>query len=109
MIVSLNYPGEGGLDELGEAIAATAHETNRRTAVIASGDMSHRLTRSRRAVTTAKRTGSTKRSSLCCGKARSGRSAGSTPACGSSQRRTLRIRRRWPWLRPATGLTAMRC
>ena len=46
VIVSLNYPGEGGLDELGEAIAATAHETNRRTAAIASGDMSHRLTRS---------------------------------------------------------------
>jgi AmmeMemoRadiSam system protein A len=45
VIVSLNYPGEGGLDELGQAIAATARNLKRRTAVIASGDMSHRLTR----------------------------------------------------------------
>lgn len=46
MIVGLNYPGEGGLDELGLAIAATARKLRRRTAIIASGDMSHRLTRS---------------------------------------------------------------
>lgn len=45
VILGLNYPGEGGLDELGEAIATTARELKRRTAVIASGDMSHRLTR----------------------------------------------------------------
>ncbi len=43
VIVGLNYPGEGGVDELGQAIAATARELGRRTAVIASGDMSHRL------------------------------------------------------------------
>ena len=46
VILSLNYTGDGGLDELGEAIAATAQELHRRTAVIASGDMSHRLTAS---------------------------------------------------------------
>ena len=44
VILSLNYPGEGGLDELGQAIAAVAQERSRRTAIIASGDMSHRLT-----------------------------------------------------------------
>ena len=44
VILSLNYPGEGGLDELGQAIAAVAQERRRRTAIIASGDMSHRLT-----------------------------------------------------------------
>jgi AmmeMemoRadiSam system protein A len=44
VIVSLNYPGEGGLDQLGQAIAATAGKLKWRTAVIASGDMSHRLT-----------------------------------------------------------------
>ena len=43
VIVGLNYPGEGGLDKLGQAIAATAMGLGRRTAVIASGDMSHRL------------------------------------------------------------------
>ncbi len=46
VILSLNYPGEGGLNELGGAIEATAAALDRRTAVIASGDMSHRLTRS---------------------------------------------------------------
>ncbi|MDD2762586.1 MAG: AmmeMemoRadiSam system protein A [Opitutaceae bacterium] len=46
VILSLNYPGEGGLDGLGEAIAAAAQSLQRRTAIIASGDMSHRLTRS---------------------------------------------------------------
>ncbi|MFI5338092.1 MAG: AmmeMemoRadiSam system protein A [Opitutales bacterium] len=46
VILSLNHPGEGGLDELGQAIAATARDLSRRTAIIASGDMSHRLTAS---------------------------------------------------------------
>jgi len=46
LILGLNYTGDGGCDELGEAIAATARELNRRTAIIASGDMSHRLTTS---------------------------------------------------------------
>ncbi len=46
VIVSLNGPGEGGLDELGHAIAAAAGSLPRRLAVIASGDMSHRLTAS---------------------------------------------------------------
>jgi AMMECR1 domain-containing protein/aromatic ring-opening dioxygenase LigB subunit len=45
VIVGLSFPGEGGLDELGRAIAATARDLKRRTVVIASGDMSHRLTR----------------------------------------------------------------
>jgi len=44
VVVSLNNPGEGGLDELGQAIAATARALGRRLALIASGDMSHRLT-----------------------------------------------------------------
>lgn len=44
VVCGLNYPGEGGLDELGEAIATTARKLHRRAAVIASGDMSHRLT-----------------------------------------------------------------
>jgi AmmeMemoRadiSam system protein A len=43
-ILSLNYPGEGGLEDLGQAIAAVAQKQRRRTAIIASGDMSHRLT-----------------------------------------------------------------
>lgn len=43
VIVGLDYPDEGGLDELGQSIAATALGLKRRTAVIASGDMSHRL------------------------------------------------------------------
>ena len=46
VILSLNDTADGGCDELGEAIAATAQELNRRTAIIASGDMSHRLTSS---------------------------------------------------------------
>ena len=46
VVVSLHEPGEGGLDELGAAIAATAQGLHRRLAVIASGDMSHRLTQS---------------------------------------------------------------
>jgi len=44
VVLSLNYTGEGGRDDLGRAIAATAEELPRRVAVIASGDMSHRLT-----------------------------------------------------------------
>jgi AMMECR1 domain-containing protein/aromatic ring-opening dioxygenase LigB subunit len=44
VILSLNFPGEGELDELGQAIAAAAQALGRRTAVIASGDLSHRLT-----------------------------------------------------------------
>ena len=44
VILSLNDTADGGCDELGETIAATAQELNRRTAIIASGDMSHRLT-----------------------------------------------------------------
>src|ERR1035438_3099056 len=43
VIVGLNFPGEGGLEELGDAIAAAAKGLGRRTAIIASGDMSHRL------------------------------------------------------------------
>ena len=43
VVVGLDYPDEGGLDELGQAIAAAAQGLRRRTAVIASGDMSHRL------------------------------------------------------------------
>jgi AMMECR1 domain-containing protein/aromatic ring-opening dioxygenase LigB subunit len=45
VVVGLNHRGEGGLDELGVAVAATAGDLQRRTAIIASGDMSHRLTR----------------------------------------------------------------
>jgi AmmeMemoRadiSam system protein A len=44
VILSLNYPDDGGLAELGEAIAAAARASRRRIALIASGDMSHRLT-----------------------------------------------------------------
>jgi AmmeMemoRadiSam system protein B len=43
VLLSLNYPGEGGLDDLGEAIAAAASLTRRRVAFLASGDMSHCL------------------------------------------------------------------
>jgi len=46
VVVSLNHPGEGGLDELGQAIAAAAQALGLRLAVIASGDMSHRLSAS---------------------------------------------------------------
>jgi AmmeMemoRadiSam system protein A len=44
LILSLDDSGAGGLDELGQAIAAAAQKRCRRTVVIASGDMSHRLT-----------------------------------------------------------------
>jgi AmmeMemoRadiSam system protein A len=43
ILIGLNYPGEPGLIELGEAIAAAARLAGRSVAVIASGDMSHRL------------------------------------------------------------------
>jgi len=44
IVLSLNYPEDGGLSELGEAIAAAAQASHRRIAIVASGDMSHRLT-----------------------------------------------------------------
>ena len=44
MILSLNYPSEGGLRALGRALAAAAARLGKRIAVVASGDMSHRLT-----------------------------------------------------------------
>ena len=43
VLIGLNYPGEPGLTGLGEAIAAAARRAGRRVAVVASGDMSHRL------------------------------------------------------------------
>lgn len=45
VVTSLNYPDEGGLASFGEAIQQAVRTLHRRTAVIASGDMSHRLTR----------------------------------------------------------------
>tara|TARA_Y100001934_G_scaffold283331_1_gene402249 strand:+ start:1054 stop:1866 length:813 start_codon:yes stop_codon:yes gene_type:complete len=42
-LVSLNYPGEGMLLELGEAIAQCVKDLPGKTVVIASGDMSHAL------------------------------------------------------------------
>jgi AmmeMemoRadiSam system protein A len=44
IVLGLNYPDEGGLGELGEAIAAGGRACHRRIAIVASGDMSHRLT-----------------------------------------------------------------
>ncbi len=44
VILSLDDTADGDCEELGEAIATTAQELNRPTAIIASGDMSHRLT-----------------------------------------------------------------
>lgn len=46
VIASMNYPGEGGCTSFGEAIGAAAKSLHRRIAFIASGDMSHRLTKS---------------------------------------------------------------
>lgn len=43
VVLSLNYPGEGGLEELGRAVAEAARASDRRVAFVASGDMSHRL------------------------------------------------------------------
>jgi MEMO1 family protein len=45
VVVSLNDPADGGLTELGVAIAAAATTIQRRVAIVASGDMSHRLTK----------------------------------------------------------------
>jgi len=45
VIVSLDGSGDGELTGLGEAIVAAANQLHRRIAVIASGDMSHRLTK----------------------------------------------------------------
>ena len=43
VLIGLNYPDEPGLTEMGEAIAAATRRAGRRVAVVASGDMSHRL------------------------------------------------------------------
>jgi MEMO1 family protein len=43
VVIGLNYPGEGGLEKLGLAIAGAARKSQRRVALVASGDMSHRL------------------------------------------------------------------
>ena len=43
VVLSLSDSGDGGLVELGEAIAGAARASHRRVAIIASGDMSHRL------------------------------------------------------------------
>jgi len=43
VLIGLNYPGEPGLVELGEAIADASQRAGRCVAVVASGDMSHRL------------------------------------------------------------------
>ena len=43
VVIGLNYPGEPGLVELGGTIAGAARRMGRRVAVVASGDMSHRL------------------------------------------------------------------
>src|SRR5258705_2998512 len=43
-ILGLNYHGDDGLATLGKAIAAAAQTLSGRVAVVASGDMSHRLT-----------------------------------------------------------------
>ncbi|MGA2555758.1 MAG: AmmeMemoRadiSam system protein A [Verrucomicrobiota bacterium] len=44
LVLGLNYPNDGGLSDLGQAIAAAARALPRRIAIVASGDMSHRLT-----------------------------------------------------------------
>jgi AmmeMemoRadiSam system protein A len=43
VVLGLNHPGEGGLIELGQSIQEAAARLGRRIAVVASGDMSHRL------------------------------------------------------------------
>jgi MEMO1 family protein len=43
VVLSLNHPGAGGIHDLGRAIAAAAKALGRKIALIASGDMSHRL------------------------------------------------------------------
>lgn len=42
-ILSLNYPGEGQFEDLGNALASAAAKAGGRVALVASGDMSHRL------------------------------------------------------------------
>jgi AmmeMemoRadiSam system protein A len=44
VILGLNHSRDGGLTALGEAVATAAQSLPRRLAIIASGDMSHRLT-----------------------------------------------------------------
>jgi aromatic ring-opening dioxygenase LigB subunit len=44
VVLSLNYPGEPGAVDLGEALACAAARCGTRVAMVASGDMSHRLT-----------------------------------------------------------------
>lgn len=44
LVLGLNYPGEGRLAELGSAISRAVSHLERRFAIVASGDMSHRLT-----------------------------------------------------------------
>jgi AmmeMemoRadiSam system protein A/AmmeMemoRadiSam system protein B len=44
VVLGLHDPGENGLSDMGAAIASAAHKLSRRIAVVASGDMSHRLT-----------------------------------------------------------------
>ena len=44
VVISLAYPGDKGLDHLGRSITTAARRLHRRIAIIASGDMSHRLT-----------------------------------------------------------------
>ena len=43
VVTSLNYPGDGQLEEFGKAIRDTAKRLGKKTIVLASGDMSHRL------------------------------------------------------------------
>jgi AmmeMemoRadiSam system protein A len=43
VVLSLMDLAEGGLEELGKAITAAARASHRRIAIVASGDMSHRL------------------------------------------------------------------
>ena len=43
VVVSLNYPDEGGLTNMGQAIRSAANTLHRRVAIVASGDMSHCL------------------------------------------------------------------
>jgi aromatic ring-opening dioxygenase LigB subunit len=44
VVVSLNFPGQPGVAEFGGAIASAAAACGGRVALVASGDMSHRLT-----------------------------------------------------------------
>lgn len=44
VVLGLSYAGDGGLAALGEAITDAARAVPRRLAIVASGDMSHRLT-----------------------------------------------------------------